>query len=225
MCWWMIFMGNRWKKITCISAVKMDENWGYHLEETSCCWIHWVWNPRFSRSFAMAGAALQRSEICEEQVRQRGSKEKGPGPLAHFRSRGQGRGKLGNFCENQVALLAQRIRDSLENCTSCTLKIHMLGVECGFKGEPSWAIEPVLTTCFLPAGGLLPSFGQKRVHDPNKEEFWIRSEAPNQILAKSRQCSEWQWLWWFWCKGRWPGIWWCRHPWFLHLNSCGRAKP
>ena len=113
-----------------------------------------------------------------------------PGPLAHFRSRGQGRGKLGNFCENQVALLAQRIRDTLETCTSCTMKIHMLGVECGFKDEPSWVIEPVLTTCFLPAGGLLPSFGQKWVHDPNKEEFWIRSEAPNQILAKSRQCSE-----------------------------------
>lgn len=132
----------------------MDENWGYHLYRGNLLLLDplSLKSLRFSRSFAMAGAALQRSEICEEQVRQRGSKEKGPGPLAHFRSRGQGRGKLGNFCENQVALLAQRIRDTLETCTSCTMKIHMLGVECGFKDEPSWVIEPVLTTCFLPAG-------------------------------------------------------------------------
>ena len=93
-------------------AVKMDENWGYHLYRGNLLLLDplSLKSLRFSRSFAMAGAALQRSEICEEQVRQRGSKEKGPGPLAHFRSRGQGRGKLGNFCENQVALLAQRIR-------------------------------------------------------------------------------------------------------------------
>lgn len=103
-------------------AVKMDDNWGYYLrgnllllDPLSLKSFNWnpLGFPGFPRSFAMAGAALQRPEICEEQVRQRGSKEKGPGPLAHFRSRGQGRGKLGNSCENQVALLAQRHRWNL----------------------------------------------------------------------------------------------------------------